>query len=91
MEAISIRGLTKQFSYYEKEAGWVPRFRNLLHREKLVREAVKDISFAIEAVKSSGFWAPTALVRPPHQDALRHSVSAAGGGFRAGVYSLGAP
>lgn len=58
MEAISIRGLAKQFSYYEKEAGLGSSFRNLLHREKLVREAVKDISFAIEAGEIVGFLGP---------------------------------
>jgi ABC-2 type transport system ATP-binding protein len=58
VEAISIRGLTKQFSYYEKEAGRGSSFRNLLHREKLVREAVKEISFAIEAGEIVGFLGP---------------------------------
>ncbi|MBP7402840.1 MAG: ATP-binding cassette domain-containing protein [Clostridia bacterium] len=58
MEAIRIRGLTKHFEYYEKEAGLASSFKNLLHRTKLVREAVRGISFGIDSGEIVGFLGP---------------------------------
>lgn len=58
MEAISVRNLTKSFEYYEKEAGLKSSFRNLFHREKLVREAVRSISFSIGEGEIVGFLGP---------------------------------
>jgi ABC-2 type transport system ATP-binding protein len=58
MPAISIEGLTKTFDYYEKEAGLAASFRNLFHRTRLTREAVKGISFAIEPGEIVGFLGP---------------------------------
>ncbi len=58
MEAIRIQGLTKHFDYYEKEAGLSSSFRNLFHREKLVREAVKGIGFRIDSGEVVGFLGP---------------------------------
>ena len=58
MEAISVRNLTKSFEYYEKEAGLKSSLRNLFHREKLIREAVKSISFAIDEGEIVGFLGP---------------------------------
>lgn len=58
MEAISVRNLTKSFDYYEKEAGLKSSIRNLFHREKLVREAVRSISFAIDEGEIVGFLGP---------------------------------
>ncbi len=58
MEAISVRNLSKSFEYYEKEAGLKSSMKNLFHREKLVREAVKSISFGIEEGEIVGFLGP---------------------------------
>ncbi len=58
MEAISVRGLSKSFEYYEKEAGLKSSLKNLFHREKLVREAVKSISFSIDEGEIVGFLGP---------------------------------
>lgn len=58
MEAISVRNLTKSFDYYEKEAGLGNSFKNLFHREKLVREAVRSISFDIGEGEIVGFLGP---------------------------------
>ena len=58
MEAISVRNLSKSFEYYEKEAGLKSSIRNLFHREKLIREAVRSISFAIDEGEMVGFLGP---------------------------------
>jgi ABC-2 type transport system ATP-binding protein len=58
MEAITVRNLTKSFEYYEKEAGLKSSIRNLFRREKLVREAVRSISFAIDEGEMVGFLGP---------------------------------
>jgi ABC-2 type transport system ATP-binding protein len=58
MEAITVRNLTKSFEYYEKEAGLKSSIRTLFRREKLVREAVRSISFAIDEGEMVGFLGP---------------------------------
>jgi ABC-2 type transport system ATP-binding protein len=58
MEAISVRGLSKSFDYYEKEEGLKNSVKNLFHRERLVREAVRSISFGIEEGEIVGFLGP---------------------------------
>ena len=49
MAIIKVDNLTKFFDYYEKELGLKNSIKNLFYRKKLVKEAVKDISFEIEA------------------------------------------
>lgn len=55
---ITVNNLTKNFDYYKKEAGLRHSFKNLFHREKLVKEAVKGISFEIEEGEMVGFLGP---------------------------------
>lgn len=58
MAVITVNSLTKSFEYYQKETGLKGSFKNLLHREKLVKEAVKGISFEIEEGEIVGFLGP---------------------------------
>ncbi len=58
MNVIEVDGLSRSFSYYKKEAGLRHSLRNLVHREKLVKEAVRGISFAIEEGEMTGFLGP---------------------------------
>ncbi|MCD1259367.1 ATP-binding cassette domain-containing protein [Paenibacillus athensensis] len=55
MAAISVTGLNKQYTYYKKEVGLKNSLKNLLNREVLVRDAVKNISFEIEEGEVVGF------------------------------------
>jgi ABC-2 type transport system ATP-binding protein len=58
MNAIIVDNLVKSFSYYKKEVGLRSSFKNLIHREMLVREAVKGISFEIGEGEIVGFLGP---------------------------------
>jgi ABC-2 type transport system ATP-binding protein len=55
---ISVKGLSKSFSYYKKEAGLKSSLKNLIRREKLIKEAVKGISFEIGEGEIVGFLGP---------------------------------
>ncbi|HEX2926436.1 MAG TPA: ATP-binding cassette domain-containing protein [Ruminiclostridium sp.] len=55
MSEIEVRLLSKQFSYYEKKTGLGSSVKNLFHREKLYKDAVKAISFDIQAGEMVGF------------------------------------
>lgn len=55
---IQVEHLSKSFEYYKKELGLGNSFKNLFHREKLIKEAVRDISFGIEAGELVGFLGP---------------------------------
>lgn len=55
---IKVDGLTKNFDYYKKELGLKSSLKNLFKREKLVKEAVKGISFEIEEGEIVGFLGP---------------------------------
>ena len=55
MPAIEVSRLTKSFDYYEKEAGLRGSLKNLFNRKKLVKEAVRGISFEIEEGEIVGF------------------------------------
>lgn len=58
MSAIEVKNLSKSFEYYKKEVGLKSSFRNLFKREKLLKEAVKSISFNIEEGEIVGFLGP---------------------------------
>lgn len=55
MKAIEVKGLCKSFEYYEKKEGLKGSFRNLFSRKKLIKEAVKEMSFSIEKGEIVGF------------------------------------
>lgn len=55
---IKVEGLSKSFEYYKKELGLKHSVKNLFHREKLIKDAVKDISFEIEEGEIVGFLGP---------------------------------
>ena len=55
---IYVEHLKKDFSYYRKETGIRGSLHNIFHREKLIKEAVKDISFSVEKGEMVGFLGP---------------------------------
>ena len=56
--AITVRRLSKSFDYYKKELGLKNSIKNLFSREKLVKEAVRDISFEVAEGEIVGFLGP---------------------------------
>ncbi len=58
MSIISVRELSRSFTYYKKDTGLRNSVKNLFHREKLEKEAVKSISFEIEEGEMTGFLGP---------------------------------
>lgn len=58
MEVIKIEGLEKAFEYYKKEQGVKGSVKNLFHREKLIKEAVKGLDFSVEEGEFVGFLGP---------------------------------
>ncbi|MFZ6030858.1 MAG: ABC transporter ATP-binding protein [Chloroflexota bacterium] len=55
---IQVENLFKSFDYYQKELGLKNSFKNLFHRQKLVKEAVRGISFEVEEGEMLGFLGP---------------------------------
>ena len=55
---IYVEHLKKEYSFYKKETGIRGSLHNIFHREMLTREAVKDISFAVEKGEMIGFLGP---------------------------------
>ncbi|MCL2109960.1 MAG: ATP-binding cassette domain-containing protein [Oscillospiraceae bacterium] len=58
MQIIKVENLTKNYDYYSKEQGLRNSFKNIFGRKKLVKEAVKSISFGVEAGEIVGFIGP---------------------------------
>lgn len=58
MNGITVKNLTRDFEYYEKEKGVMASVKNLFHREKIIRHAVKDVSFEIPEGEIVGFLGP---------------------------------
>jgi ABC-2 type transport system ATP-binding protein len=56
--AITVRQLSKSFDYYKKELGLKSSLKNLFHREKLVKQAVREISFQVAPGEIVGFLGP---------------------------------
>ena len=55
---VKVNQLSKSFDYYKKELGIKNSFKNLFYREKLIKEAVREISFEIEEGEMVGFLGP---------------------------------
>lgn len=55
---IEIKHLKKEFSYYKKMMGLSGSLHNLFHRETLIKEAVRDISFSVEKGEVIGLLGP---------------------------------
>jgi len=55
---IRTTNLSKSYEYYEKSQGLYSSFKNLLHREKKEKIAVKDVSFEINEGEIVGFIGP---------------------------------
>jgi ABC-type uncharacterized transport system, ATPase component len=55
---IAVKDLAKSFDYYKKETGLRNSVKNLFHREKLVKQAVKGITFEIAEGEIVGFLGP---------------------------------
>jgi ABC-2 type transport system ATP-binding protein len=55
---IDVNHLSKSFDYYKKELGLKSSIKNLFYREKLTKEAVRQISFQIEEGEMVGFLGP---------------------------------
>lgn len=58
MEGIVVKNLSRDFAYYEKEAGMKSSVKNLFHRTKQIRHAVKNLSFEIQKGEIVGFLGP---------------------------------
>jgi len=58
MAIIQVDNLIKNYDYYSKEQGLLNSFKNIFKRKKLIKEAVKGISFSIEAGEIVGFIGP---------------------------------
>jgi ABC-2 type transport system ATP-binding protein len=58
MGIIEVDRLTRNFSYYEKAAGLSGSLRNLVARKKLLREAVRGVSFSVREGEMVGFLGP---------------------------------
>lgn len=55
---IKVNNLCKSFSYYKKDVGIKNSVKNLFHREELIKDAVKGISFEIAEGEIVGFLGP---------------------------------
>jgi ABC-2 type transport system ATP-binding protein len=58
MTAIEVKNLSKTYEYYKKQAGLWNSIKSLFHREKLLTQAVKDITFSIKKGEVVGFLGP---------------------------------
>jgi ABC-2 type transport system ATP-binding protein len=58
MKAIFTRGLSKTYSFYEKEAGIAGSIKGLFQRKKVHVEAVREINLEVEVGEVVGFIGP---------------------------------
>jgi len=58
MQIIKVENLTKNYDYYSKEQGLRNSFKSIWSRKKLIKEAVKSISFEVQAGEIVGFIGP---------------------------------
>jgi ABC-2 type transport system ATP-binding protein len=55
---IEVKKLSKTFTYHKKPEGLAGTIKAVFHREKLTKEAVKDVSFTIDQGEFVGFVGP---------------------------------
>jgi ABC-2 type transport system ATP-binding protein len=58
LPSITLKQLSKTFTYYKKEPGVRKSLQNLFRREQLTKEAVQNVSFSIEEGEIVGFLGP---------------------------------
>lgn len=58
MRIIHTESLAKHYDYYQKEQGLKNSVKNVLHRKKLIKEAVNGISFSLDEGEVVGFIGP---------------------------------
>lgn len=58
MATIEVKGLSKTYEYYKKQAGLWNSVKSLFSREKLFTQAVKDVNFSIQEGEFVGFLGP---------------------------------
>lgn len=58
MATIEVRGLSKTYEYYKKQAGLWNSVKSLFKREKLFTQAVKNVNFSIKEGEFVGFLGP---------------------------------
>ena len=55
---IQVKNLSKTYEYYKKQPGLWASVKGLFHREKLFKEAVREINFEIKEGELVGFLGP---------------------------------
>ena len=58
MGIITTACLSKSFDYYKKDVGLKSSIRNLFHRKKMIKDAVRNVSFEIDEGEIVGFLGP---------------------------------
>jgi len=58
MAIIKVKNMSRKFEYSHKSPGLKNSFKNLFKKEKLFKDAVKDINFEIEEGEFVGFLGP---------------------------------
>jgi ABC-2 type transport system ATP-binding protein len=77
---IQVTHLSKAFDYYQKELGLKNSFKNLFYRKKLVKEAVRSISFEVEEGEMVGFLGPNGAGKTTTLKMLAGILHPTGGG-----------
>ncbi len=89
MSAIEVRNLSKQYRVYQKREGLWASLKGLFSREYKTVDAVRDVSFTIEAARWSPSWAPTEQAKPHTQAAVGPDLPVQRHGNRPGATSPG--
>jgi len=76
---VAVDRLSKSFEYYKKELGLKSSFKNLFHREKLYKDAVREISFHVDEGEIVGFLGPNGAGKPTTLKMLSGILHPSGG------------